>query len=134
PELARLWSRLETDASALEAAAVTARSTALDPTTPAHLRAAWRRTEQTLTARALLVRGRHDEARSAYDQLATPLSLVRNEGDLGTTVEGWVLRATALERMGLNAEAEAQWRAVRALGYPRLWVNDLWVQARSQTP
>ena len=134
PELARLWSRLETDASALEAAAVTARSTALDPTTPAHLRAAWRRTEQTLTARALLVRGRHDEARSAYDQLATPLSLVRNEGDLGTTVEGWVLRATALERMGLKAEAKAQWRAVRALGYPRLWVNDLWVQARSQTP
>ena len=63
-----------------------------------------------------------------------PLSLVRNEGDLGTTVEGWVLRATALEQMGLKAEAKAQWRAVRALGYPRLWVNDLWVQARSQTP
>jgi tetratricopeptide (TPR) repeat protein len=134
PELARLWSRLETDVTALESAADTARSTSLDPATPGHLRAAWRRTEQTLSARALRLRGRRDEARSAYDRLATPLALVRNEGDLGTTVEGWVLRAEALEQIGFPAEAAAQWSAVRALGYPRLWVNDLWVQSRRETP
>ncbi|MBL8788136.1 MAG: hypothetical protein JNJ59_24800 [Deltaproteobacteria bacterium] len=76
-----------------------------------------------------------------YDDAVLDWSDVHGEGDTSARVEGLSQRADAATALASRAshpedaarfaaKAEADWRAIVALGYPRLWVTDLWVVAR----
>ncbi|MCK6575741.1 hypothetical protein L6V77_32195, partial [Myxococcota bacterium] len=118
------------DATELDALAGEARAAALEPGLAPPRRAAWQRASDHLTVAALAARGRSAEAAAAAAGLVTPWHAVRGEGDLGATVEAMSLQADLLAAAGQTADARAVRTRIVALGYPRLWVNDLWFRAR----
>ena len=128
-----LYSRVATDISMIEMFEDQAKKAAMaiGSTSPERLSA--RYLERALTARRLLLEKRPvSEVKAAYASTVMGWSEVEGEGEATGLIEELGRRAEAMEELGEVEAARADWEAIVAAGYARLWVNDVWVLAKRQ--
>ena len=130
PELLKTIARVAPDATRLKRWIDEAEAKALDLEASPGSRRAFQRAAKALKLRARLLTSPGEEVLEGYRKLMRPWAEVNAEWQLGDQVEALVLYAEALEHLG--RDARAVWRSVATLGYPRLWMSDLWFVARAR--
>lgn len=129
--LVGLMARVSRDAVELRRWRDEADRRALDVTTSAASRAAWRGLACVLRARLTWLAGAAAaDVVGAYSACEIPPSRVNDEGDASAQVGVYSQRADAEAALGLREAAVADWTRVMEAGYGRLWATDLWVAAR----
>ncbi len=128
-ELLRVLARVAQKPKTLKPWIEVAESGALDLAAAPGARRAWLRAKTALRLRKTLLEQPEAASAKAYAALTRPWSAINAEWMLGDQVEALVLRAEAFERIGQKAEARRLWGEVADLGYPRLWMSDLWYVA-----
>jgi serine/threonine protein kinase/tetratricopeptide (TPR) repeat protein len=129
-DLMAVLARVGQSPAPLKRLAAEAEAAALDTKATPQQRSSWLRAGRLLSLREARLSGRTDEALAGHARLVSETSEIRGEGDLGVHVQALAAQAEALSAAGQKAPARAVWAKIVGLGYPRLWVQDLWVLAR----
>jgi serine/threonine-protein kinase len=129
-DLMAVLARVARSPAPLKRLAVEAETAALDTKATPQQRSSWLRAARLLSLREARLAGQTDEALAGHARLVSETAEIRGEGDLGVHVLALSAQAEALDAAGHKAEARAVWAKIVGLGYPRLWVQDLWVLAR----
>ncbi len=130
-ELLRVLARVGQDVKGLAPWIAEAKAGALDLDATPGARRAYLRAKRALELRAELLTAPSDAVLERYRRLLRPWAEVNAEWQLGDQVEALVLYAEALEHVG--RDARRVWQKVAELGYPRLWMSDLWHLARERS-
>jgi tetratricopeptide (TPR) repeat protein len=129
-DLMAVLARVAQSPAPLKRLAAEAEAAALDTKATPQQRSSWLRAARLLSLREARLSGRTDAALAGHAQLVAESAEIRGEGDLGVHVLALSAQAEALSAAGRKGEARAVWAKIVGLGYPRLWVQDVWVLAR----
>lgn len=126
---AALYLRVGGDPEALARLGQLAQRRSLDRAVSVPDRWAWRHVELGVAAKSALVAGRpRDEVLALFAKAVPEPRRIAGEDEARWYVEALVWQAEALDASG--EESRAAWQEIAGLGFHRLWVTELWVQAR----
>ncbi len=130
PQLLRTYARVASSRERVDAERRRAEAASFDLDATEALRRANYQAGKLLAARnAWLGKAAAAEIKKLAAEAVLPWTDVRGEGDLAVAVETRMIEAELLDALG---EKHQRYEALAALGYPRLWVNDLISTARAR--